>query len=61
MTAPRFLQNDRNRSPDDITHRTTGILDHTGVKVSKLTIQLVTVLIAVITLVSATWTAIHLR
>jgi len=37
MTSSRFLQNDRNHSPDDITHRTTGILEHTAVKVSKLT------------------------
>jgi hypothetical protein len=60
MTS-RFLQNYRNCSPNDITHHTTGILDHTAVKVSKLTRELVTVLTAVITLVSATWIAISLR
>jgi len=60
-TAPRFLQNDKNCSPDDITHRTIGILDHIATKFSKLTRKLVTVLVVVMTLVSETRTAIRLR
>ena len=35
MTASRFLQNDKNCSPDNTTHRTSGILNHIAVKLSK--------------------------